>query len=98
LSQTASYDAASNVGICRALVRGGGARGGAQRGQQRRLRGRAVQVDPVKPTLKAPGTERLKLKAEELLSNFGFKFNLRPYVVGAGYLSSTATFGWDGAG
>jgi hypothetical protein len=25
-------------------------------------RGRAVQVDPIKPTLKAPGTKRLKLK------------------------------------
>jgi hypothetical protein len=31
----------------------------------------------MKPVLKAPGTERLKLKYEELLSNFGFKFNLR---------------------
>ena len=26
------------------------------------LRGRAVQVDPIKPTLKAPWTQRLKLK------------------------------------
>jgi hypothetical protein len=25
-------------------------------------RGRAVQVDPIKPVLKAPGSERLKLK------------------------------------
>jgi hypothetical protein len=40
---------------------------------------RAVQVDPIKPTLKAPGTERLKLECEELLSNFGFNFNLRRY-------------------
>jgi len=39
-----------------------------------------VQVDPIKPTLKAPGTERLKLKYEELLSKFGFKFNLRRYT------------------
>jgi len=39
-----------------------------------------VQVDPIKPTLKAPGIERLKLKHEELLSNFGFKFNLRRYT------------------
>jgi len=45
------------------------------------VRGRAVQVDPIKPTLKAPGIERLKLKYEELLSNFGFKFNLRRYSV-----------------
>jgi hypothetical protein len=37
------------------------------------------QVDPVKPTLRAPGSERLKLKYEELLSNFGFKLSLRRY-------------------
>jgi hypothetical protein len=41
--------------------------------------GWAVQVDPIKPTLKAPGTDRLKLNYEELLSNFGFKFDLRRY-------------------
>jgi hypothetical protein len=34
---------------------------------QRGLPGRAVQVDPIKPTLKAPGTKRLKLKCDELL-------------------------------
>jgi len=39
-----------------------------------------VQADPIKPMLKAPGTERLKLKHEKLLSNFGFKFNLRRYT------------------
>jgi len=31
--------------------------------------GRAVQIDPIKPALKAPGSERLKLKYEELDSN-----------------------------
>ena len=41
--------------------------------------GRAVQVDPVKPTLKAPGTKRLKLKYVTSLSNFAFKFKLRRY-------------------
>jgi len=41
-------------------------------------RGRTVQVDPIKPTLKTPGTERLKLKYEELVSNFCFKFNFAP--------------------
>jgi len=40
-----------------------------------------VQADPIKPTLKAPGTERVKLNYEELLSNLGFKFNLRNYNV-----------------
>ena len=34
----------------------------------------------MKPKLKPPGTRRLKLKHEELLSNFGFKFNLRSYI------------------
>jgi hypothetical protein len=29
--------------------------------------GRAVQVDPIKPKLKAPGTKRLKLKCDNLL-------------------------------
>jgi hypothetical protein len=34
------------------------------------------------PVLKAPGTERLNLKCDELLSNFAFKFNLRRYSRG----------------
>ena len=38
-----------------------------------------MQVDPIKPTLKAPGTKRLKLKNDVPLSNFAFKFNLRRY-------------------
>jgi len=38
-----------------------------------------VQVDPIKPTFKAPGTKRLKLKYDESVSNFAFKFNLRRY-------------------
>jgi hypothetical protein len=40
-----------------------------------------VQVDPIKPTLKPPGTERLKLKYDEAPSKFAFKFNLRRYMV-----------------
>jgi len=39
-----------------------------------------VQVDPIKPTLKAPGTMRLKLKHVKLLSSFAFNFNLRRYI------------------
>ena len=39
-------------------------------------------VDPNKPTLKAPGSRRLKLEDEKKLSNFAFKFNLRRYTVG----------------
>jgi hypothetical protein len=41
--------------------------------------GRAVQVDPIKPTLKAPGTKRLKLNFDTLISNVLFKFYLRCY-------------------
>ena len=39
-----------------------------------------MQVDPIKPTLKAPGTKRLKLKCDILLSTSAFKFNLRRYT------------------
>jgi len=39
-----------------------------------------VQVHPIEPTLKTPGTERLKLENEQLLSNFAFNFNLRRYI------------------
>jgi len=39
-----------------------------------------VHVDPMKPTLKAHGTKRLKLEYDEWLTNFAFKFNLRLYT------------------
>jgi len=45
------------------------------------VRGRAVQVNPIKPTLKAPGSKRLKLEHEKLLSDFAYNFNLRRYSV-----------------
>jgi len=32
-----------------------------------RVQGEAVQVDPIKPTLKAPGAKRLKLTWDELV-------------------------------
>jgi hypothetical protein len=38
-----------------------------------------VQLDPFKPTSKAPGTKRLKLKHVEMISKFAFKSNLRRY-------------------
>jgi hypothetical protein len=44
-------------------------------------RGRAVQVDPVKPKLEPHGTKRLNLICDVLLSNFAFKFNLRQYTL-----------------
>ena len=52
--------------------------------------GRAGQVYPIKPTLKAPGTERLKLKYEEQLSNFGFKFKFRRYSMATEHPSNVA--------
>jgi (p)ppGpp synthase/HD superfamily hydrolase len=39
-----------------------------------------VQVDPIKPTLKAPGTKRFKLEYVELLSSFAFNVKLRRYT------------------
>ena len=41
-----------------------------------------MHVDPIKPTLKPPGTERLKLIYYGPLSNLAFKFNLRRYSMG----------------
>ena len=38
-----------------------------------------MQVAGIKPTLKAPGTKRLKPTCDELLSNSAFIFNLRCY-------------------
>ena len=38
-----------------------------------------MQVEPLKPTSKAPGSTHLKLKCDEPLSTFAFKFNLRRY-------------------
>jgi len=42
-----------------------------------------MQVEPMKPVLKAPGTKRLKLNHDEPLLNFAFNFNLRRYSQGA---------------
>jgi hypothetical protein len=42
----------------------------------------AVQVDPIKPMFKPPGTKLLKLKYDEPLSSFAFNFNLRRYNAG----------------
>jgi hypothetical protein len=46
-----------------------------------RFHGRAVQIDPIKPTLKPPGTKRLKLKCDILLSSSAFKSNLHHYTM-----------------
>jgi hypothetical protein len=39
-----------------------------------------VQVEPMKPVLKAPGTKRLKLTYDGLFSNVAFNINLRRYA------------------
>ena len=41
-----------------------------------------MQVEPMKPTFKAPGSKRLKLNHEERLSSLAFNFNLRHYSEG----------------
>ena len=69
---------------------GGGGGGGVRPTRRRRpltgvprtARGRAVQVDPIKPELKAPRIQRSKLQCDEPLSNSAFKFNLRRYSEG----------------
>jgi len=52
-------------------------------GNAREDLGRAVQVDPIKPTLNAPGSMLLKLKCDRPLSMFAFTFNLRHYTSGS---------------
>ena len=39
-----------------------------------------MQLDPIKPTLKPPGSKRLNLKCADLVSSFAFNFNLRRYI------------------
>ena len=39
-----------------------------------------MQIDPIKPTLKAPGVKRLMLKYDAPLSTFALKLNLRRYI------------------
>ena len=43
--------------------------------------GRVVQIDPMKPKLKPPGTNCLKLECDILLSTSAFKFYLRRYTL-----------------
>ena len=55
-------------------------------GAQPDVQGRAVQVGPITPMLKAPGTKRFKLKYEKLLSillQFCFQHQLAPLDQGA---------------
>jgi hypothetical protein len=56
----------------------------------RQQRGRAVQVYPIRPTLKPPRAKCVKLEYDELPSHFAFKFNLRHYSVEEGILAVAA--------
>ena len=40
-----------------------------------------MQVDPIKPVLKLPTTQSLKLNYDGLVSSFALKFNLRRYTL-----------------
>ena len=72
---------------CKPLHAGGGPkRGGGHvrradstAGQHGAQPGRAVQVDPIKPMLKPPGTKHSKLKCDEPPSSFAFNSSLRRY-------------------
>ena len=73
---------------CKPLRGGAGLLAAAGR---RRGHGKAVQVNLMKPTLKPPGTKRLKPKYDEPLSNFAFNVNLRRYAVERGVAGGCAT-------
>ena len=38
-----------------------------------------MQVEPIQPKLKPPGTKRVNLKLDDLLSTSAFRLNLRRY-------------------
>ena len=44
-----------------------------------------MQVDPIEPTLKAPGSERLKLRCDDMLSSFALEFSLRRFNLVLGW-------------
>jgi len=71
------------VDKCEPLARGADAAGGpAGKAAGGPRHGRAMQVDPIKTTLKPTGIKRLKLMCATLLSTSGFKLNLRRHTTG----------------
>ena len=58
----------------------------------RPLLSRAVQLDPMKPKWKPPGTKRLKLKCDIQLSNFAFNIQLAPLQLGPPSTSGRAWY------
>ena len=57
-----------------------------------------MQLDPIKPKLKPPGTRRLTLKCDILLSNYTFKSNLRCYNKGVELIEVPSSDGEPAAG
>ena len=51
-----------------------------------------MQVAPITPKLKPPGTQRLKLNSDILLSSSAFKFNLRRYTKGKSYMFTAGAY------
>jgi hypothetical protein len=49
-----------------------------------------VQVDPIKPTLKASKSKFLKLEHEKVLSDYAFNFNLRRYSMRESFAAGAA--------
>jgi len=70
-----------NGNECKPLHAGKPARGPGRGARGGRHHSRAVQFDPMKPKLKPPGTERLKVKCDVLHSTSALKFNLRRHFV-----------------
>ena len=57
-----------------------------------------MQVDSIEATVQAPGTKRLRLKHDEPLSSFAFKFNLRRYIEGEDGMDVDGEDGGGGGG
>jgi len=57
--------------------------------------GRVVHVDPMKPTLKAHGAMRLRLKYDKLFSSFAFKFKLCRFTKMATSSSAILRCAWE---
>ena len=67
----------SNVNECKPLITG---EAPDQTALVVTLIGRVVQADPIKPTLKAPETNRSMMKYDQLVSYFAFNSKLRRYT------------------
>ena len=56
------------------------------------------RFDPIEPTLKPPGTKRLKVNCDILLSISAFKFNLRRYSKASHAEQAAECGSWEEAG